>query len=121
MDIVVSTFDEYMETLYELYGKKSELFFNDEDLKDIDEQIKNFKSNNTNLIDLPPEKGINLFEDDDVVFSAENWLSEEYRGCMFIPSDGSGCWADDIGYYWDYSDVFGHKPDWATKVVWFNK
>lgn len=53
-------------------------------------------------------------------FKLEVFASAASKG-GFVAYDGDGYYADDNNYDSDASVWVVSKPDWATKVVWFNK
>lgn len=109
-----------------LYEERREVFFSEdtdehtEVLEEIDRTIDAVKEMTEHTLDEPPTS---LMENEDYadVFTVEKWMSEGMRGCCFIPSDGSGYWGTEKEHSMDHSDVWGHKPKWATHVIWFNK
>lgn len=94
--------------------------FKKAELKEQDELIEAFKADNTDILDLPPEK-LQDFDEYGDVFTACEWMADGCRGMSFIPSDGCGYWANERGYSYDHADVFGYKPKWATHVAWYNQ
>lgn len=128
---------QYDKILSVLHTKRNDLYFDDFDfskgwkeqnfsdhkkaeLKALDEAIQAFKAANTDVLDLPPEK-LQDFDEYGDVFTADEWMAEGCRGMSFIPSDGSGYWANERGYSYAHPDIFGHKPEWATHVAWYNQ
>lgn len=89
-------------------------------IANLDKAIADFKKLTENIVNQEPIE-IKPFDDYGDIFDVEEWVSEGMRGGCFIPSDGSGYWATDEGISRDHYDIFGLKPDWATKVAWYNK
>lgn len=117
-------FNKRTEILDILYDRHGEVFMSDDsdartsELKRISSLIDEFKNLTKDTLNEAPE--LSPHDDFGDLFTAEEWMSEGMRGCAFVPSDGSGYWATKDGHSYSHYDIFGHKPEWATHVAWYN-
>lgn len=117
-------FKDYMKKLSSMHGDHYTIFFQDDSdertaaLAELDAEIEEFKKAHTASLDEVP-----ILSDHDSyadIMEAEEWMEESCRGMAFTPSDGIGHWSTKDGHSYEHSDVFGHKPSWATHVAWYN-
>jgi 8-oxo-dGTP pyrophosphatase MutT (NUDIX family) len=94
-----------------------------------DPETSPFAEYNKRVFDALATRNLRPIKKGDDVYTVEGFreTAGPEDGCwgMISPGDGSGYWATENGYSWNYPVFYRGdytaQPRWATHVVWFNK